>query len=614
MYTLPPIGPYPRHDTTRHATLTPLQAIHKLGILPIGQIQKLLIRELPIARLGAHATLGAIHVAGVGVDGDEVEQAKGPAGDDDDLGGDVAGGVFGEEGLRADDVAGAVGNQIESGDGGFLGVAGDVGGDEGEEGDEGGGGRLGEVVAGETPPFVGEGQGDDEDDAHEGEHQAEAGEEDAVAVVVRHHAPGDDGDDFDGPARHAPQQRGLLGVAEGDDELAEEVADPAVGDVGHEAVAEEEPRHGVCERLAELVHFPVAVPHALLVLPDPLHRQHALPARGQEARVELVVRHEPQEDEAHGGRQQPAHEEDDLPGLERRAVFARPDRDAVGDEAAEDLRPPVKREPDARAEALLAFSVPLRRDEGEARRDGGLEDTEEEADGDGAGEVVHRGEAGERQTPEDDVDAAVFANGQFLEEEVGGIFPAQVAKVEEGTEPGVFVADEVEVRLHAHDRRVGQRRFVEVVEPVHDAQNRHDGHVDFAQDALVGLLVEREIQAFLVGKRLHGLIGVVGMLENGFGHGGRARYGRRAIVGTLLDVVGRVLFRCDCLLVTVVAEPSAWSPVGRGRVLCLSEYRHLRLRHGGRSTYVQQESERVATCNGCSKNAYAPNAIALTAR
>ena len=73
------------------------------------------------------------------------------------------------------------------------------------------------------------------------------------------------------------------------------------------------------------------------------------------------------------------------------------------------------------AEALLLLRVPLRREECEAWGDGGFEDAEEEADGDGAGEVFDGGEAAEHAAPHDDVEAGVFPEGEVLEKTAIGM-------------------------------------------------------------------------------------------------------------------------------------------------------------------------------------------------
>lgn len=81
--------------------------IHKLRILPIRQIQPLLVLQLHILRLRSQQHFLRVLSLAVPVDEQHVQQAHGPARDDGDLGGDVAGRVAGAEGLGADDVADA---------------------------------------------------------------------------------------------------------------------------------------------------------------------------------------------------------------------------------------------------------------------------------------------------------------------------------------------------------------------------------------------------------------------------------------------------------------------------------------------------------------------------
>ena len=138
----------------------------------ISQIKPLLILQLPIRRLRPKGRLPLILPLVVPPYEEEIHKARRPAADDGDLGGDVARGVLGPEGLRADDVADAVADEVEGGDGRLLGVASHVAGNEREEGDEAGRARLGEVVACEAAAVIGEGQGDDEDHAEGGEHEA----------------------------------------------------------------------------------------------------------------------------------------------------------------------------------------------------------------------------------------------------------------------------------------------------------------------------------------------------------------------------------------------------------------------------------------------------------
>lgn len=83
-------------------------------------------------------------------------------------------------------------------------------------------------------------------------------------------------------------------------------------------------------------------------------------------------------------------------------------RNPVCHEAAEDLREAVEAEPYADAGALLFFGVPLRCEEGEARRDCCFEDTEEEAYGYGAGIALYGCHAAEDEAPHYDAEGGVF--------------------------------------------------------------------------------------------------------------------------------------------------------------------------------------------------------------
>lgn len=51
----------------------------------------------------------------------------------------------------------------------------------------------------------------------------------------------------------------------------------------------------------------------------------------------MVVGHDPEEEDAETASQKTGGEEDDFPRLDDAAVFAAADRNAVGEEAAEDL-------------------------------------------------------------------------------------------------------------------------------------------------------------------------------------------------------------------------------------------------------------------------------------
>lgn len=88
--TFPPLDP---------SSTYPSQRIHKLRILPVRQIQPLLVRQLRVPRPRAVGGLDLVLPPAVPPDEAEVDEAGGPADDDGDFGGDVVGGVFGAEGL-----------------------------------------------------------------------------------------------------------------------------------------------------------------------------------------------------------------------------------------------------------------------------------------------------------------------------------------------------------------------------------------------------------------------------------------------------------------------------------------------------------------------------------
>ena len=87
--------------------MTSSQSIHKLRVLPISQIQPLLVLKLDIRRISTNKCFLRVLLLAVPVDEQHVQQTNTPAGDDRDLGGNVTRSVLRPESLRADDVADA---------------------------------------------------------------------------------------------------------------------------------------------------------------------------------------------------------------------------------------------------------------------------------------------------------------------------------------------------------------------------------------------------------------------------------------------------------------------------------------------------------------------------
>ena len=86
---------------------TSSQGIHKLRVLPIGQVQPFLVLKLDIRRISTDECLLRILPLAIPVNEQHVQQTNAPAGDDRDLGRDVTGSVLGSESLGTDDVANA---------------------------------------------------------------------------------------------------------------------------------------------------------------------------------------------------------------------------------------------------------------------------------------------------------------------------------------------------------------------------------------------------------------------------------------------------------------------------------------------------------------------------
>ncbi len=104
----------------------------------------------------------------------------------------------------------------------------------------------------------------------------------------------------------------FLRIAKGDDELGEEVADSAVGDVGCGGVENECPCQRVCEGFFQLVHFEVLVSDALLVDADTFDGK-ATVFFAQPACVELVVGHEEKKENTDYSCEETRDKEDDFP-------------------------------------------------------------------------------------------------------------------------------------------------------------------------------------------------------------------------------------------------------------------------------------------------------------
>lgn len=119
------------------------------------------------------------------------------------------------------------------------------------------------------------------------------------------------------------------------------------------------------------------VSYPLLIDSNSFNRQDAV-TRLQPPRIELIVGDDEEEDHSQGGSQAAIDKEDDFPGSNGGAMLSRAHGNTVGDQTAEYLPEAVEREPDTSSCALFLLGPPLRGDEGEPGRHGGLEDTQKD--------------------------------------------------------------------------------------------------------------------------------------------------------------------------------------------------------------------------------------------
>ena len=128
-------------------------------------------------------------------------------------------------------------------------------------------------------------------------------------------------------------------------QLREKVTDPTIGYISCQSIEGKRPRHGVHQRLLELIHFEMLVSDALLVRPHSRNRQHSV-FRREPSSIQLVVWNDIPEDEAQESSEASVDEKDNLPGRQCCATRLNAAVDAVGYEAAEDLSETIMRSDD----------------------------------------------------------------------------------------------------------------------------------------------------------------------------------------------------------------------------------------------------------------------------
>lgn len=140
--------------------------------------------------------------------------------------------------------------------------------------------------------------------------------------------------------------------------MTEKVRDTAIGNIRNQRIEEEGPGDRVQESLLDLVQLEVLVTDTLLVDAHPGNGQNPI-LLAQPARIQLVIRHNPQENQTQRDSQQTGDEEDNLPRSDQGSVFLRADSDSVRDATADDLAHAVEAEPDINAATLFSLRIPL---------------------------------------------------------------------------------------------------------------------------------------------------------------------------------------------------------------------------------------------------------------
>ena len=171
---------------------------------------------------------------------------------------------------------------------------------------------MGEVVPCQTATVVGQGQSDYEDHADHGDYQARSANQDSIAETVTEIAAKNQGDNLDCTAGRAIKKALLRCVAERDYELAEEVADTAVGDITGEGEEDEGPGQGVEEGLFQLVDLEMLVSNSLLIDANSFDGQAPV-IFAEPACIELIVWDQREEKAADSRCQKTCDKEHNLP-------------------------------------------------------------------------------------------------------------------------------------------------------------------------------------------------------------------------------------------------------------------------------------------------------------
>jgi len=97
--------------------------------------------------------------------------------------------------------------------------------------------------------------------------------------------------------------------------LVEEVGDTSIWDISNKRNEEERPCHRVHQRLLHLIELEMLISNTLLINPDSRNSQNPIFLL-QPPRVQLAIRHDPEEYKSQRNSQQARAQEDDFPRLD----------------------------------------------------------------------------------------------------------------------------------------------------------------------------------------------------------------------------------------------------------------------------------------------------------
>jgi hypothetical protein len=115
---------------------------------------------------------------------------------------------------------------------------------------------------------------------------------------------------------------------------------------------------------------------------------------------------------------------------------------------------PIRSIPQPNPNRLLPSRIPHTRDENEAWIRARLRRASERSQSPQACKAVASSLTHEKEAPHEYIDAQVLPDGKTLHEEVGRERPREEPEIEQGAEPAVLRADEVEVVADSKDRGV----------------------------------------------------------------------------------------------------------------------------------------------------------------